>query len=103
MISIGYLDDWFHFKGNMVLNFMPPGQKPWVGRARRVMAAMGRPMPGGRIFLKRRAPGIQRTTAETQGGTNPGDHAFFCNFLLTKALPQFNMAVDKTGKGKEVG
>ena len=40
---------------------------------------------------------------ETERGTNPGDHAFFCNFLLTKALPQFNMAVDKTGNGKEVG
>ena len=31
------------------------------------------------------------------------DHAFFCNFLLTKELTQFNMAVDKTGNGKEVG
>jgi hypothetical protein len=30
------------------------------------------------------------------------DHAFFCNFLLTKGLTQFNMAVDKTGNEKEV-
>ena len=29
-------------------------------------------------------------------------HAFFCNFLLTKELTQFNMAVDKTRNGKEV-
>jgi hypothetical protein len=30
------------------------------------------------------------------------DHAFFCNFLLTKGLTQFNMAVDKTRNEKEV-
>jgi hypothetical protein len=36
------------------------------------------------------------------GGISFIDHAFFCNFLLTKALTQFNMAVDKTGNGKEV-
>jgi hypothetical protein len=36
------------------------------------------------------------------GGITFIDHAFFCNFLLTKGLTQFNMAVDKTGNGKEV-
>jgi hypothetical protein len=40
---------------------------------------------------------------ETAGGTRAGDPEFFCNFLLTKGLPQFNMAVEKTGNGKEVG
>ena len=46
----------------------------------------------GRILLKRNLR-----------GTKFLDHAFFCNFLLTKGLTQFNMAVDKTGNGKEVG
>jgi hypothetical protein len=34
------------------------------------------------------------------GGTSFIDHAFFCNFLLTKGLTQFNMAVDKTRNGR---
>jgi len=54
-------------------------------------------------FFKRRAPAPGGELPKTAGRINPDDHAFFCNFLLTKALTQFNMAVDKTGNGKEVG
>ena len=60
-------------------------------------------MPGGRILLKGESRASGGELPETARRTNPGDHAFFCNFLLTKAMPQFNMAVDKTGNGKEVG
>jgi hypothetical protein len=58
------------------------------------------------FFIKNRAPAIRAASgqlAETAWGNSCTAHAFFCNFLLTKALPQFNMAVDKTGNGKEVG
>jgi hypothetical protein len=61
---------------------------------------------GAGFFKKRRASAFRVTTGqlvETARGNSYADHAFFCNFLLTKALPQFNMAVDKTGNGKEVG
>jgi hypothetical protein len=54
-------------------------------------------------FLKMPPRPSNRQLPETPWGTSLGAHAFFCNFLLTKALRQFNMAVDKTGKGKEVG
>jgi hypothetical protein len=49
------------------------------------------------------APAADRKLLETGRGTSQEGHAFFCNFLLTKALAQFNMAVDKTRGGKEVG
>jgi hypothetical protein len=59
------------------------------------------PLEAG-IFLIGEPRPSGRQLPETARGTSPGDHEFFCNFLLTKALPPFNMAVDKTGNGKEV-
>ena len=74
---------------------------------RAVHAELWRPSarlcPGGRIFLKRRVRGIRGRTAQKRRENKSRGHAFFCNFLLTKGLTQFNMAVDKTRNEKEVG
>jgi hypothetical protein len=63
---------------------------------------LNRPRPGGRNFFYGGARASGWQLPETARGISFGSHAFFCNFLLTKPLPQFNMAVDKTGDQKEV-